>query len=287
MRTSRALALALAVASAAPATRAAAQPADTTGHSRTPLFTEADALVAGGFVVGTLLALPLDRALATRLRDSTTQAVRFAKQAAAFFNVMGTPGSMLIGGALYGAGRALENEEMADIGLHGTEAIAAGVLLTGVLKTVAGRRRPYAQARKDDPHDFGWWRGFRHDQYRSFPSGHATMGFAAAAAVTSEASRFWPKSTWYVAPVMYGGATMIAVARMYSDEHWASDVVLGAAIGTFAGLKVTKYHHDHPDNRIDRWLLTVSGVPTAGGIANLRLSVMPLPADPGAPRARH
>jgi membrane-associated phospholipid phosphatase len=81
------------------------------------------------------------------------------------------------------------------------------------------------------------------------------MGFAAAAAVTSETSKWWPNATWVIAPVMYGGATMIAASRMYNNKHWASDVVMGAAIGTFSGLKVVRYSHSHPSNRIDKWLL--------------------------------
>jgi hypothetical protein len=45
---------------------------------------------------------------------------------------------------------------------------------------------------------------------------------------------------------------------MYEDKHWASDVVMGAAIGTFAGLKVVRFNHTHEGNRIDRWLLGTS-----------------------------
>jgi membrane-associated phospholipid phosphatase len=56
---------------------------------------------------------------------------------------------------------------------------------------------------------------------------------------------------------------------MYDNKHWASDVMIGGLIGTFAGLKVVKYHHTHPDNRIDRWLLGVTVVPEgqAGWVA--------------------
>ena len=42
---------------------------------------------------------------------------------------------------------------------------------------------------------------------------------------------------------------------MYYDKHWASDVVVGAAIGTFTGLKVVRYSHAHPNNRLDRAVL--------------------------------
>jgi membrane-associated phospholipid phosphatase len=142
----------------------------------------------------------------------------------------------------------------------------------GLIKGIAGRGRPESDI--EDARSFVFGRGFRNnsDGYRSFPSGHSAMGFAAAAAVTAETSKWWPKSTWYIVPIMYGGATMIAASRMYNNKHWASDVVMGAAIGTFAGTKVVRYHHSHPGNRIDKWLLrpTVQNQPdgsVAVGIA--------------------
>jgi membrane-associated phospholipid phosphatase len=169
------------------------------------------------------------------------------------------PGALLIGGGLYGIGRLADNERMADLGLHGTEAIIVGLLLTGAIKVSAGRQRPYVD--RDRPHSFGFFRGWKNEEYRSFPSGHALIAFAAAAAVTNETDRWWPGSTWYIAPAMYGGAMLVALSRMYDNKHWASDVMIGGLIGTFAGLKVVKYHHTHPDNRVDRWLLGVTFAP--------------------------
>jgi hypothetical protein len=75
----------------------------------------------------------------------------------------------------------------------------------------------------------------------------------------------WPKSVWYVAPVMYGGATLVGSSRMYHNNHWASDVALGAAIGTFSGLKVVRYSHAHPDNKLDHFILGASIFPSPGG----------------------
>ena len=57
---------------------------------------------------------------------------------------------------------------------------------------------------------------------------------------------------------------------MYEDKHWASDVVLGAAIGTFSGFKVVKYVYRNPGNRVDGWLLPdlAPAAPAAeGGLA--------------------
>ncbi|HVD59760.1 MAG TPA: hypothetical protein VNC11_02740 [Gemmatimonadaceae bacterium] len=52
---------------------------------------------------------------------------------------------------------------------------------------------------------------------------------------------------------------------MYHDKHWASDVALGGAVGTFTGLKVVRYSHNHPDNRIDRRFLGFTVGPSECG----------------------
>ena len=140
--------------------------------------------------------------------------------------------------------------------------------LTGnSLKYVLGRARPYVSG-ATKPNDFAIGSGFGNGDRQAFPSGHSYSAFAAAAAVTAETRRWWPQSTWIVAPVMYGGATMVGLSRMYHNQHWVSDVVLGAAIGTFSGLKVVQYSHAHPGNRIDRIMLGTSVVPdpAAGGM---------------------
>jgi len=67
---------------------------------------------------------------------------------------------------------------------------------------------------------------------------------------------------------MYGGALTVGLARMYHNAHWASDVALGAGIGTFSGLKVVRYNHRPPHNRLDRWLLGAQVTPDSrGGVA--------------------
>ena len=242
-----------------PLTAAVAQPADTTGVSHEPLFTKSDAWLAGGFVLATLAARPVDDHFADRLQSVASKENRVLDGLAEFFRWMGTPGPYYIGPTLYGVGRIIGNRDMADLGLHGTEAVYLGMALVGVLKGTVGRARPLVEPR--DPYNYKWGRGFDDDHYRSFPSGHSLSGFAAAAAVTSEMGRWWPEYRWLIGTVMYGGAAGIAASRMYHNKHWASDVIVGAAIGTFAGLKVVKYHHTHPNNRIDRWLLSATVVP--------------------------
>ena len=56
---------------------------------------------------------------------------------------------------------------------------------------------------------------------------------------------------------------MVGAARMYHNVHWASDVALGAAIGTFAGRKLVQFNHAHPDNILDRTILRTTVVPNS------------------------
>jgi membrane-associated phospholipid phosphatase len=104
------------------------------------------------------------------------------------------------------------------------------------------------------------------------------MAFAAAAAVTSTANRWWPQSTWYIAPAMYGGATLAGMSRMYNNKHWASDVVVGAAIGMFAGMKIVRYHDSDRDNWIDKTFLSISLPIDERGAGSPSFSLMPAAA---------
>jgi membrane-associated phospholipid phosphatase len=119
------------------------------------------------------------------------------------------------------------------------------------------------------PHDFDFGRGFKSGDWRSFPSGHTTTAFAAASAVTDETTLWWPRSTWIVGPLMYGGATMVGLSRMYHNRHWASDVAVGALIGTFSGKKIVLATHSNPTNRLDRWLLGTRVTPSQYGTLNI------------------
>jgi membrane-associated phospholipid phosphatase len=72
---------------------------------------------------------------------------------------------------------------------------------------------------------------------------------------------------------MYGGATLVGLSRMYHNNHWASDVVLGAAVGTFSGLKVVRYSHAHPDNKLDHFILGATILPNVNGGGTLAFSL--------------
>jgi membrane-associated phospholipid phosphatase len=253
------------LASVASAGAAQIQVRDDSIHAAKTLFTWRDGVLAGGFAGLTVAMFPIDQSIASRLQDSTTQANRFFSKASKGVEYFADPGSIVIGVSLYGLGRVTHWRDVEDLGLHGTEAVVISGLVTGAIKDIAGRARPFV-SKDTSPSDFALLRGLRRkDAYQSFPSGHATVAFAAAAVVTSESQRWWPHGTWMVAPAMYGAATLVGLSRMYHNAHWASDVALGAAIGTFSGIKVVRYSHGHTNNFIDRWLLGAQVMPAPNG----------------------
>jgi membrane-associated phospholipid phosphatase len=220
---------------------------------KTPLLVGKDALLLGAFALGAAAVAPIDLKIASRLQDSATQASRFLGKAATGFRLLGDPGSFVTGTGIYLIGRAQGNRRVESLGLHSVESILFADILGGGIKMLAGRQRPFVDIKT--PYNFQLWRGFQGDKYRSFPSGHTITAFAFASTVTRESQFWWPHATWYVGPIFYGGASLVGLSRMFNNQHWASDVVTGAALGTIVGLKVVKYTHSHPGNHIDQELI--------------------------------
>ena len=171
-------------------------------------------------------------------------------------------------------GELAHKPRIADLGWHGTEAVLLAEGVTYIIKGVAGRQRPFLSS-GHQPDNWVFGKGFKTGDWSSFPSGHSTTAFAAAAAVTNETTRWWPRSEWIVGPIMYAGATAVGLSRMYHNKHWGSDVVLGAAIGTFSGRKVVQYAHGHPHNFVDRVILRTSVLPDGQGGVRVAYSVNP------------
>ena len=241
---------------------AGAQTADTISGPK-PLFTWGDAAIAGGFTLATIVLAPADRHLTHQLQVPARQSNRLLHTGADVFRILGNPGGMIAGAGLYLLGTADGQRRTQDLGLHTMEAIVLGGGVSTVVKIVTGRARPRISG--GDASRFQLLRGLKNDDYRSFPSGHTTTAFAFAATVASETQRWWPNSRWIIGPILYGGATLTGVSRIYNNAHWASDVMAGAAVGTIIGLKVVRYQHSHPDNRLDRKLLRAGVSHVNGG----------------------
>jgi membrane-associated phospholipid phosphatase len=91
-------------------------------------------------------------------------------------------------------------------------AVADGI--ESVLKSAVGRHRPDStgQPFRFRPAHLG-------DPWTSFPSAHATHAMALATGIALEAHRPWATA------LAFGVAGTVALQRVYTQAHWASDVV--------------------------------------------------------------
>ena len=121
---------------------------------------------------------------------------------------------------LLGALRGLRSER----DWHAAVRVGVGLgvesaFVNGVVKSFFRRRRPATVG-------FIPTRRLRRPRTSSFPSGHATSAFSAAA-LLSEDDALWP--------LYYLIAVIVASSRVYVKMHHASDVVAGAALGAVMG----------------------------------------------------
>ena len=244
-------------------------PPDTVAH-HIDIFGRRDAITAAAFVLGTVAIIPLDRHIAVESQRPSLQNNSALRHTTTAFRVLGEPGSIVLAGATYVYGRTENSPNSAELGLRTLESIGAAGIASLLIKGVAGRARPFVVS-DTNPRDYKFGRGFREDNYASFPSGHVTVAFAAAAAVSEEIPYLWPHASHLWTPLLFTSASIVGIARIYEDKHWASDVVAGAAVSTIVSRIVVRYGRAHPHNFIDRLLLPV-GVSQVNGARAMTLN---------------
>lgn len=165
--------------------------------------------------------------------------------------------------ATYGIGRLAGSATAADVGLHLSEALLLNTAVNEVIRVTIGRVRP--RASPTDAFQVQPGRGLSSFEHRSFPSLHTSAAFTAASAIVGEMRERRSGAVRYVAPVLYSAALVPGLTRIYLNQHWTSDVVAGAFVGTLLGSRVVKYAHSHRPSRLDRALLGTSVVPDGHG----------------------
>ncbi len=93
------------------------------------------------------------------------------------------------------------------------------------------------------------------DWHNSFPSGHTTMAFTGAAFASYVFGEYHQdtKLRWLVTGISYSLAASTAALRISSGNHFITDTMAGAFIGTLCGVGVPWLHHQkhiHKDNEI-------------------------------------
>ncbi|MBP5567910.1 MAG: phosphatase PAP2 family protein [Treponema sp.] len=118
-----------------------------------------------------------------------------------------------------------------------TMLLANGIKEIG--KLCVNRPRPYSyfQGGPDKKYKNGDWA-------KSWPSGHTTFAFAGATFASYVFAQYYPDSTWKYVVIAgsYSLACTTAVLRIQSGNHFVTDVLTGAVIGTACGFFVPWLH---------------------------------------------
>lgn len=140
--------------------------------------------------------------------------------------------------ASWAGGTAADYEPLKKFSADGAEAslFAAGIV-GPLIVDIAGRPLPGPDRLSTVWHPFAP-AGTR----VSFPSGHTEEAFAVATAFDQDFREDWG---YWQTPVVYAIATGTAISRVYDHEHYVSDCVLGAAIGT----SISYWIANRPRNR--------------------------------------
>ncbi len=127
-------------------------------------------------------------------------------------------------GAGYIAGRITRNEKLTEVSTEGLQSFVISGITVITLKSLFGRARPYMNEGPLSFHPVNF-----DNDYHSFPSGHTIVAFSAASVISSN---FRSPAVYAIS---YSLATGVAMARIYKDRHWFSDVLMGAALGGVIG----------------------------------------------------
>lgn len=149
-------------------------------------------------------------------------------------------------GGLGAYGFIFKNEKVKTTTLLASQAYITGAALESVMKFITGRERPYTvnpDLVEANPTFHGpGYKGVKDANGRnlqsSFPSGHATVAFAAATVFAIE----YKHHPW-VPILTYSAATLIGISRITENKHWVTDVLAGAALGYMTGRQVANNYH--------------------------------------------
>ncbi len=170
--------------------------------------------VGGGIALVSLIDEPVADHLRTHHSATGGDLAKAAREFGGPYVYLPVTAGILVGGL------ASHNQAVAKAGVR----LAATLGLAGAtgfgMKFVVGRLRP------NETTESYQFKPFTSD--RAFPSGHSTMAFAMAASLSDDIQRGWATTG------LYGAATAVAVASVYQEEHWVSDVAGGAAVGIAA-----------------------------------------------------
>jgi len=116
------------------------------------------------------------------------------------------------------------------------ETVVYTQLLVNTMKMAFGRQRPFVR--------YGSEVAFEVDHNKSFPSGHAALGFA----ITTSAGMICHWRGYWTEPYVWGVGITLSIATEYlriaADKHYLTDVLVGGGIGIIGGITIPRFFKD-------------------------------------------
>lgn len=184
-------------------------------------YTRKDWTTVAMVAAGTGTVMILDRSI-----KQWTQANKngFLNSAARTVEPFGNRYSPYVIGIMYLTGVIAKDRKMEHVSLVTAKSLVFSTIFYAGSKQLVRRRRPVYT---DDPFEINsMFQGGR--EWTSFPSGHANTVFTVATAIALQY-----RDIKWVPYVAYGIAGLTGLSRIYDNRHWASDVIIGAALGHF------------------------------------------------------
>jgi membrane-associated phospholipid phosphatase len=200
----------------------------------------------------------VDRAVASASQSLALQQNPALHAIGATFNWWGGSGVIWFTALRWLGARALKRARLALLGLRAAEANAVASAISGIVKGFAGRARPFVAP--GEPWHWNFLHGWTDARYFSMPSGHTTATIAFATAVTV-ASACWARRA-RIAMILgaFTSTLLVAFARIYTNQHWFSDVLAGALLGAITGFLIARWHERHPRTAFDRVMAGAAAV---------------------------
>jgi membrane-associated phospholipid phosphatase len=209
-----------------------------------------------------------DEGVRSTLLPASERGRRTARDASDVLLTLAVSYPMVVDTMIVAAWHRRSPEAARMMGLINLEAMAITLSISTVVKTTVGRDRPYGRTCGETLSETNELCTSRR-RYYSFPSGHTSTAFTAAALTCSHHVNLdlYANRTADIAAcaVGFGVAAATGTLRIVGDQHYATDVLAGAAIGTATGFLVPwLFHYRHDEETQASTGVDVSLVPMHG-----------------------
>jgi len=215
------------------------------------LYAASGVLLGAAFLLGRDFTPPSDDEINTLQSSSapaggftgldTSARRRWSPTSAKFSNL--TVAFSVSGPLLQAGGAALDDDNASPLVMYG-ETVGLTLGMTQLLKVLIARPRPYLY--NPDPVISDELRR-RADSWRSFPSGHTAMAFAAAVQMGMVEDRLHGGNSGWVWSAGLGVAALTGCLRYTAGKHHPSDILAGAVLGSLVGWLIPTLHENDPE----------------------------------------